>query len=77
MEATWVAHSLTARASPILCPPAATLIGCGPNNFVAANAGAHLGELKSLSDLVSYKLVAFMGVVGIIGGCGRAIVWCW
>lgn len=46
---------------------AATLVGCAPNNFVAANAGAHIGELTSMSDLVSYKLMAFMGVIGILG----------
>ena len=46
---------------------AATLLGCAPNNFVAANAGAHLGELNSMADLVSPKLVALMGVLGVVG----------
>lgn len=30
---------------------AGTLLGCLPNNFFAVNAGSHLGELRSLSDL--------------------------
>ncbi|KAI7841563.1 hypothetical protein COHA_004733 [Chlorella ohadii] len=43
-------------ASPIVGVPLApfalgTLLGCLPNNFFAVNAGSHLGELRSLSDL--------------------------
>uniref|UniRef100_A0A7S3QSY7 VTT domain-containing protein n=1 Tax=Dunaliella tertiolecta TaxID=3047 RepID=A0A7S3QSY7_DUNTE len=58
-------------ASPIVGVPLhtfaiATLLGCAPNNFVAANAGAHLGELNSMADLVSPRLMAFMGVMGVI-----------
>lgn len=41
-------------------PPGAaagTLLGCLPNNLFAVNAGAHLGELQSLGDLYSGKLL--------------------
>lgn len=43
---------------------AGTLLGCAPNNFVAVNAGAHLGELRSLSDLYSSRLLLLGAAVG-------------
>ena len=51
--------------------PEATLIGCAPNNFVAANAGAHLGELQSLADLASPRLMGIMALLGIAGVAQR------
>lgn len=46
---------------------AATLLGCAPNNFVAANAGAHLTELQSMSDLADPRLLALGAAAGAIG----------
>lgn len=49
------AHLCAAAAAAAAA--AGTLIGCLPNNLFAVNAGAHLGELQSLGDLYSGKLV--------------------
>lgn len=58
-----------AAAHPLLpdCPPLppGTLLGCLPNNLVAVNAGSHLGELRSLSDLYSTRLLALGATVGL------------
>ena len=56
------------RCVPAVRPIAAagTLLGCLPNNFVAVNAGSHLGDLRSLSDLYDPKLLAVGLVVGAI-----------
>jgi hypothetical protein len=35
-----------------------------PNNFMCANAGAHLSELRSLSDLYDVRMVGLGLVVG-------------
>eukprot|EP00195_Chlamydomonas_chlamydogama_P005060 CAMPEP_0202903622 /NCGR_PEP_ID=MMETSP1392-20130828/25438_1 /ASSEMBLY_ACC=CAM_ASM_000868 /TAXON_ID=225041 /ORGANISM="Chlamydomonas chlamydogama, Strain SAG 11-48b" /LENGTH=269 /DNA_ID=CAMNT_0049590887 /DNA_START=8 /DNA_END=817 /DNA_ORIENTATION=+ len=57
-------------ASPIVGIPVhifflATLLGCAPNNFVAANAGARLGEIKSLSDLSDRRMLLLSGLVAV------------
>jgi uncharacterized membrane protein YdjX (TVP38/TMEM64 family) len=51
---------------PILHFALGTLIGCLPNNFMAVNAGDHLSELESLSDLYDRKLIALGLVVGVV-----------
>jgi uncharacterized membrane protein YdjX (TVP38/TMEM64 family) len=45
---------------------AGTLLGCLPNNFVAVNAGSHLGDLTSLTDLYSGRLLALGAAVGAV-----------
>lgn len=57
-------------ASPIVGVPLlpfalGTLFGCLPNNIVAVNAGSHLGDLTSLGDLYSTKLVALGAGMGL------------
>lgn len=57
-------------ASPIVGVPLmpfalGTLIGCLPNNFMAAHAGDHLSDLHSLADLYSPRIVA----LGLVVGC--------
>jgi len=59
-------------AAPIVGVPLhtfalATLVGCAPNNFVASNAGAHLGELTSLQDLMDPRLLGLGAAAGVIG----------
>jgi hypothetical protein len=46
--------------------PAGTLVGCLPNNLVAVNAGSHLRDLNSLSDLYSGRLLALCAAVGCV-----------
>lgn len=41
------------------------MLGCLPNNLVAVNAGSHLGELRSLQDLYSIRLVVLGAAVGL------------
>ncbi|KAK9845737.1 hypothetical protein WJX81_000915 [Elliptochloris bilobata] len=43
-----------------------TLIGCLPNNFLAVHAGSKLGELRSLRDLYSPRMIALGCAVGVI-----------
>lgn len=78
-EEVWLHHtacivlqhsSIFSNYCPLHLRPAATLIGCAPNNFVAANAGAHLGELQSLADLASPRLMGVMALLGIAGELG-------
>jgi uncharacterized membrane protein YdjX (TVP38/TMEM64 family) len=45
---------------------AGTLLGCLPNNFMAAHAGDHLSDLHSLGDLYSPKIIGLGLVVGCI-----------
>jgi uncharacterized membrane protein YdjX (TVP38/TMEM64 family) len=45
---------------------AGTLIGCAPNNFMAANAGDHLSDLDSLADLYNPKMLLLGLTVGLI-----------
>eukprot|EP00878_Enallax_costatus_P024036 GHUV01025624.1.p1 GENE.GHUV01025624.1~~GHUV01025624.1.p1 ORF type:complete len:182 (+),score=54.92 GHUV01025624.1:507-1052(+) len=57
-------------ASPIVGVPflefmLGTLIGCAPNNFMAANAGDHLSELDSLADLYKPRML----LLGLTVGC--------
>lgn len=61
------AAQLCPASPPSLSPLAAragTLLGCAPQNFVAVNAGAHLGELRSLGDLYSHRLLLLGAAVG-------------
>eukprot|EP00877_Chromochloris_zofingiensis_P012554 jgi/Chrzof1/7552/Cz02g28050.t1 len=56
-------------ASPIVGVPlyhfiVGTLLGCLPNNFMAANAGDHLSDLDELSDLYSPRML----VTGLLAG---------
>eukprot|EP00798_Chlamydomonas_sp_ICE-L_P010470 gene10470-8430_t len=58
-------------ASPIVGVPLgsfalATLLGCAPNNFMAARAGAQLGELQSMSDLYDKRMVGLLALVAVI-----------
>eukprot|EP00879_Flechtneria_rotunda_P013407 GHRR01013997.1.p1 GENE.GHRR01013997.1~~GHRR01013997.1.p1 ORF type:complete len:182 (+),score=41.87 GHRR01013997.1:488-1033(+) len=57
-------------ASPIVGVPLrefllGTLIGCAPNNFMAAHAGDHLSDLDSLSDLYNPRML----MLGLTVGC--------
>ncbi|KAI8476884.1 MAG: snare associated Golgi protein family [Monoraphidium minutum] len=57
-------------ASPVVGVPLApfffgTLIGCLPNNFMAAHAGDHLSDLHSLADLYSPRIIG----LGLVVGC--------
>ncbi|KIZ03833.1 putative membrane protein [Monoraphidium neglectum] len=57
-------------ASPIVGVPLlpfffGTLIGCLPNNFMAAHAGDHLSDLHSLADLYNPRIIA----LGLLVGC--------
>lgn len=45
---------------------AGTLIGCAPNNFMAANAGDHLSELDSLADLYNPRMLLLGLTVGSV-----------
>jgi uncharacterized membrane protein YdjX (TVP38/TMEM64 family) len=56
-------------ASPIVGVPLwefflGTLIGCAPNNFMAANAGDHLSDLDSLADLYNPRMLLLGLTVG-------------
>uniref|UniRef100_A0A383W526 Golgi apparatus membrane protein TVP38 n=1 Tax=Tetradesmus obliquus TaxID=3088 RepID=A0A383W526_TETOB len=42
-----------------------TLIGCAPNNFMAAHAGDHLSDLDSLADLYNPRML----LLGLTVGC--------
>lgn len=55
----------TSSSPPPRAAPAGTLFGCLPNNIVAVNAGSHLGDLTSLGDLYSTKLVALGAGMGL------------
>jgi hypothetical protein len=62
-----LASALTRPAPRLRCaPPAGTLIGCLPNNFMAAHAGDHLSDLHSLGDLYSPRMIGLGLVVGCI-----------
>ncbi|KAF8069415.1 glycerol-3-phosphate transporter 1 [Scenedesmus sp. PABB004] len=51
---------------------AGTLIGCAPNNFIAANAGDHLSDLGSLADLYRPRTL----LLGLTVGCAALLpVW--
>ncbi|WIA10339.1 hypothetical protein OEZ85_010531 [Tetradesmus obliquus] len=57
-------------ASPIVGVPLldfalGTLIGCAPNNFMAAHAGDHLSDLDSLADLYNPRML----LLGLTVGC--------
>ncbi len=53
-------------------PPPGTLIGCLPNNFMAARAGDHLSDLHSLADLYNPRMIA----LGLLVGCVALVpVW--
>jgi hypothetical protein len=43
-----------------------TLIGCAPNNFMAANAGDHLSDLDSLADLYNVRMLLLGATVGAV-----------
>ena len=43
-----------------------TLVGCLPNNWLAASAGSRLGELRSLSDLFDWHMAAASAGVGLV-----------
>lgn len=45
---------------------AGTLIGCAPNNFMAANAGDHLSDLDSLADLYNPRMLLLGLTVGFV-----------
>ena len=45
---------------------AGTLIGCLPNNFMAAHAGDHLSDLNSLSDLYDPRIIGLGLTIGVI-----------
>lgn len=45
---------------------AGTLIGCAPNNFMAANAGDHLSDLDSLADLYNPRMLLLGLMVGAV-----------
>jgi uncharacterized membrane protein YdjX (TVP38/TMEM64 family) len=56
-------------ASPIVGVPladfaAGTIVGCAPNNWLAAHAGARLGELRSLADLYSLRALLLCAAAG-------------
>ena len=58
-------------ASPIVGVPlphffAATLLGCAPNNFMAARAGDHLSELDDLSDLYDRRMLGLGVTIGAV-----------
>jgi len=58
-------------ASPIVGVPLqsfvlGTLIGCLPNNFMAAHAGDHLSDLNSLSDLYDPRIIGLGLTIGVI-----------
>lgn len=48
------------------CCCAGTLIGCAPNNFMAANAGDHLSDLDSLADLYNPRMLMLGLTVGFV-----------
>lgn len=51
---------------PVVCLCTGTLIGCAPNNFMAANAGDHLSDLDSLADLYNHRMLLLGLTVGIV-----------
>lgn len=64
-------------ASPIVGVPLVpfffgTLIGCLPNNIMAAHAGDHLSDLHSMADLYNPRVIA----LGLVVGCVALVpVW--
>lgn len=50
----------------VLYACAGTLIGCAPNNFMAANAGDHLSDLDSLADLYNPRMLLLGLTVGFV-----------
>lgn len=46
--------------------PAGTLLGCAPNNFMAANAGDHLSDLDSLADLYNPRMLLLGLTIGFV-----------
>jgi uncharacterized membrane protein YdjX (TVP38/TMEM64 family) len=58
--------NLSTAAFALVCAfVAGTLIGCAPNNFMAAHAGDHLSDLDSLADLYNPRML----LLGLTVGC--------